>query len=103
MDSIRLTAEERDKGADVMKALGHPLRLGILQELSEGEKNVSELTRTFNCGQSMMSQQLRLLENQGLIQWRKEGRTKLCSIRNDDFLKMFSCLKKHLNLFFKFS
>ncbi|MDT8388917.1 MAG: metalloregulator ArsR/SmtB family transcription factor [Lentisphaeria bacterium] len=103
MDMLKLTAEEREKGAEVMKALGHPLRLGIVQELAEGEKSVSELTRYFGCGQSMMSQQLRLLESQGLIQWRKDGTSKFCSIRNDDFLKLFSCLKKHLDLYFKCS
>lgn len=103
MDTPKLNSDERDKGADVMKALGHPLRLGIVQELAEGEKSVSELTRGLGCSQSMMSQQLRLLESQGLIQCRKEGTCKFCSIRNADFLKLFSCLKNHLNLYFKMS
>jgi DNA-binding transcriptional regulator GbsR (MarR family) len=57
---------------------------------------VSELQEALGCSQSMMSQQLRRLEQQGLISTRKVGTTKQCSLRNRDFLKLFACLGNHL-------
>lgn len=98
----KLSSDECSKGADVLRALAHPLRLGVMQALADGEQSVSELTSALRCSQSMMSQQLRLLEAQGLIKCRKEGTSKFCSIRNKDFLKLFSCLKGHLEKCFKF-
>ena len=82
--------------AKVMRALAHPVRLGVLQRLASGEYSVSELTRALGCSQSMMSQQLAILEQQQLIVSRKEGTLKYCAIRNPDFLKMLNCLESHL-------
>ncbi|MBT3375132.1 MAG: helix-turn-helix transcriptional regulator [Lentisphaerae bacterium] len=80
----------------VMHALAHPVRLAVMQCLEEREMTVTELYEAVGCSQSMMSQQLQILENQGLIKGRKEGATKHCSIRNPDFLKLFVCMSNHL-------
>lgn len=94
-----LDREERDAASQVLRALAHPIRLGVLQCLSACDSmTVSELQDALGCGQSMMSQQLRRLEQQGLISTRKVGTTKQCSIRNRDFLKLFSCLRNHLRV-----
>ncbi len=82
--------------AKVLQALAHPLRLQILEELQGGEKSCGELLETLGCGQSMLSQQVKLLEHQGLITTRKEGTVKYCEIRNPDILKLFSCMAKHV-------
>mgnify|MGYP000258735044 CR=1 FL=1 len=87
--------------ADVLKALAHPVRLGVLQCLEKGEYNVSELTRQIGCSQSMMSQQLAILEQHQLVQCHKVGTVKYCSIKNPEFLKMLSCLEQHLENYVK--
>ena len=96
-----LNKKELDAAAKIMHALAHPLRLGIMQYLVDQEKNVTELYEELNCSQSMMSQQLRILENAGLLQSRKEGTIKYCSIKNEEFLNLFHCMKNHLRLYFK--
>ena len=96
-----LNKDELDAAAKVMHALAHPLRLAIMQTLSEGQRNVTELYEALGCSQSMMSQQLRILETQGLIKTHKEGTTKYCEIRNADFLNLFHCMENHLQRFFK--
>ncbi len=40
--------------------------------------------------------QLKVLADQGLVATCKEGTVKRCSIRNKDFLKLFTCLHRHL-------
>jgi ArsR family transcriptional regulator len=97
----KLSRSECEASARVLRALGHPLRLGVVQELAVGECSVSDLVSRLGCSQPMMSQQLRTLEQQGLIKCRKVGTTKYCSLRNSDFLRLFECLKRHLEMCFK--
>lgn len=87
---------ERETAAKVLRAMGHPVRLGVLDVLRDGPKTVGELHRELECSQSMMSQQLQTLEYHGLIESRKEGTQKFCALRNRDVLKMIECLRKHL-------
>ena len=85
-----------DAAARVLQALAHPLRLQILEELQGGEKSCGALQEALGCGQSMLSQQIKLLESQGLITTRKAGTVKYCGIRNPEILKLFSCMAKHV-------
>ncbi len=93
----RMSRLELEAGAKVLQALSHPVRLGVLQQLVDGEQSVSALYRELDCSQSMMSQQLGILERQGLIKTRKEGTIKYCSLGNPDFLNLFHCLRGHLH------
>ena len=96
MTTENLNKEQLAVAARVLHALAHPLRMGSIQALQPGEKTVTELYSELGCSQPMMSQQLRILEQQGLVACRKEGTTKHCSIRNRDFLKLFDCMQHHL-------
>lgn len=93
---------EREAAAEVMKALSHPVRLGVIERLAEGEQTCTELFEQLGCSQSMMSQQLKILCQQGLVAIRKEGTQKYCALQNSDFLKLFDCMHKHLRTFLHF-
>ena len=93
---------ERNASAEVLKAMAHPVRLGVLEVLADGEKTVTELYEELECSQSMMSQQLKLLCQQKLVTVRKEGSQKHCSLANRDLLKLFDCMQRHLRLFLNF-
>jgi len=86
----------RQLAARILQALGHPLRLGAVQELQHGEKTFKDLQTALDCGQSMLSQQLKILEQYGLIQTRKEGTLKFCRLANPELLKLFACLDRHI-------
>ncbi len=92
-----LSAEQRMRGARVLQALAHPLRLGIMQALAEAPLTCSELQARMGCPQPTLSLQLKTLVEQGLVATCKEGTVKRCSIRNPDFLKLFVCLRRHLS------
>ena len=52
----------------MMKALAHPVRLDIVQSLSEsGDANCVDLTRHASLAQSTVSEHLRVLKEAGLI------------------------------------
>jgi len=59
--------------ADLCKALAHPVRLQVLDLLSEREYSVEELTKLTRSGQSNMSQHLAALRQQKLVVPRRAG------------------------------
>ncbi len=97
----KLSSLELEAASRVLQGLAHPLRLGVMQCLCDGEMTVGELQETLGCSQSTMSQQLRILENQCLIRMQRKGRVKYCSIRNADLLQVFHCMKTHLDTYFR--
>jgi len=55
------------RAAEILKAIGHPLRLRILAVLDTGEHNVTELCDVLIAPQARVSQQLRILRNAALV------------------------------------
>ena len=70
--------ETRDKEklavkAEVFKAMGHPIRLGIIELLREGERCVCEIVEHTGTGMSNISKHLSVLKKAGIIADRREG------------------------------
>jgi DNA-binding transcriptional ArsR family regulator len=59
--------------ADLCKALAHPVRLQVLDLLSDREYSVEELTKLTGSGQSNLSQHLAALRQQKLVVPRRAG------------------------------
>lgn len=72
--------------ADFFKALAHPMRIRILEVLSEGERNVNELQTILGSEGSAVSQQLAVLRAKNLVNSVKEGTNVVYSLR-DPLLK----------------
>ncbi|MEO1329919.1 MAG: metalloregulator ArsR/SmtB family transcription factor [Pseudomonadota bacterium] len=58
-----------------LKALGHEGRLMILCHLASGEKSVTELEELLSTRQAAVSQQLARLRLEGLVEYRRDGKT----------------------------
>ena len=61
--------------AEFFKTLSHPLRIRVLELLSQREHSVGELLQETGVGSSNLSQQLAVLRTAGLVATRKEGST----------------------------
>ena len=59
--------------AELFKALGHPVRIRILELLRDGERTVSGLQVALAIDASSVSQQLAVLRGRQLVVGRKEG------------------------------
>ncbi|SMF74603.1 transcriptional regulator, ArsR family [Paenibacillus uliginis N3/975] len=68
--------------ADFFKALAHPMRIRILEILSQGERNVNELQVMLGSEGSAVSQQLAVLRAKNLVNSVKEGTTVIYSLRD---------------------
>jgi ArsR family transcriptional regulator len=73
LDIQELRANAASAGA-LLKALANPDRLLLLCQLSQGERNVSELEQLLGIQQPTLSQQLAVLRREGLVTTRREGK-----------------------------
>jgi DNA-binding transcriptional ArsR family regulator len=63
------------RGAELLKVLGNPVRLGVILELEKhGEQCVHELVASLDVSQPLMSQHLRVLRQANLIVGRRDGK-----------------------------
>jgi len=61
------------KESELLKALGHPVRLKMVEGLLGNECNVKKIVKALGLPQSTISQHLGILKNRGIVQVRKEG------------------------------
>lgn len=92
--------------ATVMKAMAHPTRLFIVEQLSLGERNVGDLTAMIHSDVSTVSKHLSVLKNAGIIRDEKRGTQVFYTLGMPCVMNFFSCLQSvirskaddHLNL-----
>lgn len=72
------------KMADAMKALGHPVRLRMVQELKQLDSCCcADLCECFPQSQSTISQHLSVLKEAGIISYEKHGNKSCFSLNHD--------------------
>ena len=59
--------------AQFFRALSHPVRIKILEILVGGDRSVQELQEALQLDQPVVSQQLAVLRNQGIVTSEKKG------------------------------
>jgi len=79
--------------ARVIKALAHPTRLFIVDELSRGEKCVCVLTDLIGADMSTVSKHLTVLKGAGLIQDEKRGTQVFYRLRTPCIMKFLGCVE----------
>lgn len=71
--TTRIDPRVFERAARVIRILGHPLRLRILELLEHGERNVANLQDELEATQAVISQQLAILRSEGVVASRREG------------------------------
>jgi ArsR family transcriptional regulator len=74
------TASQQRFKAQIFRALSAPDRLEVLEFLRDGEKCVCEIVPHLNLIQPVVSRQLKILRDVGLIRCRKDGAKRMYSI-----------------------
>lgn len=80
--------------AGVFKALGHPTRLFIVQELASGERCVCELHEKIPADLSTVSKHLAVLRNAGLVEDEKRGLQVFYRLRCPCILDFIGCIER---------
>lgn len=63
------------------RALADPTRRAVLQALGRGPASVSELAKPFEMALPSFLQHLKMLEESGLVETRKVGRVRTCTLK----------------------
>ncbi len=83
--------------AEFFKALGHPLRIRILDALRDGEVAVTELSERLEVEQSTLSQQLAVLRKSNIVVGRKEGLNVYYSVADRMLFKLLDVARQIFN------
>lgn len=82
--------------AEFFKALGHPLRIRILELLADGEQSVGELLAEVEVEQSHLSQQLGILRRAGFVVARREGASVVYSVADERIAELLAVSRQML-------
>jgi ArsR family transcriptional regulator len=93
-DMNRKQLAKYEARAKVIKAMAHPARLMIVDELAErGERCVCELTELVGTDMSTVSRHLSQLKNAGLVVDEKRGTMVYYRLRVQCLTNFFSCVE----------
>ncbi len=80
--------------ANVLKALGHPTRLWMAEQLESGEKCVCELAESIDADFSTISKHLSVLKQAGVVVDQKRGKQVYYRLKVPCILQYMSCVEK---------
>ena len=84
-----------EKVAHVLKALGNPIRIRILDLLRhQGELSVSQIGTQIDAEQSLVSHNLANLKTNGVLQSRREGKNIFYSLKMKEVIKVLECMEQ---------
>lgn len=82
--------------AKIIKALAHPTRLFIVDELSKGEQCVCKLTEMIGSDISTVSKHLSILKNAGVVQDERRGIQVYYTLKMSCAAGFFTCIENML-------
>jgi ArsR family transcriptional regulator len=82
--------------AELLRALGHPLRIRIIRFLEAGERCVCEIIPAVGAEQSVVSKHLALLRHTGVLSCRKEGLRVIYWVRDPAVFALCGLAEEHV-------
>lgn len=79
--------------AQIIKAMAHPSRLMIIDELARGERCVCDLQRVVGADMSTVSKHLAVMRNAGIVEDRKVGLQVFYRLRVPCIITFFGCVE----------
>lgn len=89
-----LQEDDIERFTEILKALANPARLRLVNILSGGEHTVNELCELTGLKQSLVSQQLKILRLNNIVQYRKQVPHIYYSLKDRNVASMLHCLSR---------
>ncbi|XPV76509.1 MAG: ArsR/SmtB family transcription factor [Desulfovibrio sp.] len=89
--------KQYEKTASIFKALAHPARLLVVDQLQKGELCVCDLQSMIGLDVSTVSKHLAILRNLGIVSVRKEKNFVYYSLELDCLCGVINCLERDNN------
>jgi DNA-binding transcriptional ArsR family regulator len=90
---LSATSQQLEYFAYFFKALAHPTRVFIVEQLADGEKCVCELTEMIDADTSTVSRHLAVLKNAGILKASKRANQVFYELRTPCILNFLKCLR----------
>lgn len=88
-----LTVEQLEKAASMLKAIAHPMRIAILNQLENGKRlSVTQIHETLNIEQSTASHHLGILRDKDVLVAKREGKNTFYSIKHERLNTLIDCI-----------
>jgi DNA-binding transcriptional ArsR family regulator len=88
------TSDQASNISEILKAVGHPIRLRIVEQLALKEQCVGDLAEKIEEKQAIISQQLKILRLVGLVKTdRREGKS-IYRINNPHMHELLGCMRR---------
>ena len=84
-----------EKTAGCLKLVAHPMRLKIIEILSQGQFSVGNIAERCKLPPNQACEHLRLLKNAGLLDSKRDGRIVYYSIKARQLISLLECIKKN--------
>ena len=89
----RIDAEQLQHAASVLKTLGHPARLAIIEVLEDGPHNVTNIQEAIGESQAITSQHLRLMETRDILSSERNGVQIYYQLKDQFITQILECVK----------
>ena len=83
--------------AQFFRALAHPVRIRILEILVRGEQTVQQLQKALDLEQPLVSQQLAVLRNRGIVTSEKQGLSVRYAVRDRTIGQLLEVARRIFN------
>ena len=88
-----IRADVINDAAEMLKAIANPLRINIIYALFiKSEMSVSDIQEELNIEQSLLSHNLRLMKDRGILVARKRGKNCYYSLKHKKLYKVIECV-----------
>jgi ArsR family transcriptional regulator len=87
-----ISFEEAEIRSKIIKAMAHPVRLMLIDELKAGERSFSSLFDLFELDKSTVSKHLLVLKEAGIVSSRKYGADMVYSLEVPCVTDFFGCV-----------
>ncbi|MHC4288594.1 MAG: ArsR/SmtB family transcription factor [Planctomycetota bacterium] len=82
-----------EKQAEIAKAMAHPVRVGVLEYVKDGEQCVCDIAEAVGTERSNLSKHLSMMVAAGVLISRKEGLKVFYRIKTPCVIRFLDCLK----------
>lgn len=87
-----ITLEEAEIRSNIIKAMGHPVRLMIIDFLKDGTRSFSEVFGLFTLDKSTVSKHLLVLKEAGIVTSQKTGTDTIYRLEVPCVTDFFGCV-----------
>jgi len=91
----KLNPDQLEKAANMLKAIAHPVRIAILNQLNNGKKlTVTEIHELLKIEQSTTSHHLGILKDKGVLASKRDGKNSYYFLKHENLTDILSCISQ---------